>query len=238
MASKNIYTQDEIANNYSMLLQKRRGLCLFDEKYLEKNISANSKVLDLGCGTGRHLLQFGNKTEMTGIDISPRMIEIANDTLEKNNIKVKTISGDMLNVNNLFKNETFDTIIMMYHTFGSIVPRKNRILLLNGIKSILKKNGSLILHVHNRKHIKNLKFIFNTFFANKLETGDRLILDGHLKGAVIHFFSKREIKKDLNTTGFKIVEFINLKFPEEKDEISDFKKYLYTGGFIVNAQKI
>lgn len=237
MINKNVYTKPEIADGYSALLQKRKGLCLFDENYLQKNISKGSKILDLGCGTGRHLVQFGNKTNITGIDISPRMIEIANEILKKNNIKAKTIVGDILDIDRLFEDETFDIVIMMYHTFGSIAPKKNRILLLNKIKKLLKNDGRLILHVHNRNHIKNLKFLFNTYFKNKFEIGDRLISNGELSGAIIHFFSRREIEKNLNLTGFQITEFINLKFPNEEKEIKGIKKYFYTGGFIVKAQK-
>ncbi len=237
MINKNIYKRPEIADNYLSKLHKREGLCLFDANYIRKNILKNTKVLDLGCGTGRHLVNFGNTTDMTGIDISPKMIEIANETLRKNNIKVKTIVGDMLEIDNLIKNEIFDAVIMMYHTFGSIVPARNRILLLNKIKKLLKKEGLLILHVHNRNHIKNLKFLFNNCFNNKFEAGDKLIQAGELKGAVMHFFSEREIKKILNSSGFKIVEFINMDLPNEEKQIKGFKKYFYSGGFIIKAQK-
>lgn len=237
MINRNIYKRPDIADNYSSKLHKRKGLCLFDMNYIQKNILKNTKVLDLGCGTGRHLVSFGNATNITGIDISPKMIEIANKALKKNNIKVKTIVGDMLEIDSLIKNEIFDTAIMMYHTFGSIVPARNRILLLNKIKKLLKKDGLLLLHVHNRNHIKNLKFLFNDYFNNKFETGDKLIRSGELKGAVIHFFSEREIKKILNSVGFEIVEFINMDFPNEEKQIKGFKKYFYSGGFIIKAQK-
>lgn len=237
MINRNIYKRPEIADNYSSKLHKRKGLCLFDINYIQNNILKNTKVLDLGCGTGRHLVNLGNTTDITGIDISPKMIEIANEALKKNKIKAKTIVGDMLEIDSLVKNEIFDTVIMMYHTFGSIVPARNRILLLNKIKKLLKKDGLLILHVHNRNHIKNLKFLFNNYFNNKFETGDKLIHAGELKGAVMHFFSAREIKKILNSAGFKIVEFINMDIPNEEKQIKGFKKYFYSGGFIIKAQK-
>jgi len=231
----NIYKNPEIANKYSATLKKRAGLCLFDEYYLEKNISQNTKVLDLGCGTGRHLIKFGNITDITGVDISPRMIEIANKALDKNNISAKTIVGDILNIDKFFKDVRFDTILMMYHTFGSIVPYNNRVLLLKKIKSILKKDGNLIFHVHNRNHLKNLKFLLDTYWNNKFEIGDKLVTDGELKGAVIHFFSKRELERILDLAGFKIAELINLELPNEKKQINNFKKLFNTGGFIIKA---
>lgn len=237
MTNENIYKKLEIADDYLTILQKRKGLCSFDSNYLQKNILKNSKVLDLGCGVGRHLAQFGNEVDIIGIDISPKMVKIANEILKKKNINAKAAEGEILNIDKLFKDETFDTVIMMYHTFGCIVPMKNRILLLNKIKKLLNRDGFLILHIHNRNHIKNLKFLLNTYFSNKFEIGDKIISDGNLKSARIHFFSRREIKKILNLTGFKIDEFINLKFPNEEKQISGFKKYFYTGGFIIKAKK-
>lgn len=238
MTSENIYKRIEIADGYSATLQKRKKLCLFDANYLQKNILKNSRVLDLGCGTGRHLVQFGNEVNITGVDISSRMVEIANKALAQNKIISRAIEGDILNIDKFFKDGIFDTVIMMYHTFGSIIPKKNRILLLNKIGRILKNSGSLIFHVHNRNHIKNLKFFFNTYFNNEFEVGDKLILSGELSGARIHFFSRRELKKILNSTGFKIVEFINLEFPNEAKEVVGLKKFFYTGGFIVKAKKV
>ena len=42
---------------------------------IDKNSDSNTSLLDVGCGTGRHALEFYNKNySVTGIDISEQMI--------------------------------------------------------------------------------------------------------------------------------------------------------------------
>ena len=51
----------------------------------EKNLlNENSKVLDIGCGTGRHLLEFSKFTSyVIGTDISSKMLDYAKEKLKK-----------------------------------------------------------------------------------------------------------------------------------------------------------
>ena len=227
MTSANAYKNPAIAENYKDALAKRKGLCFFDAEYLRKNIKRGDRVLDLGCGTGRHLLELCDATEMTGIDISPKMIEIADRKLKG---KAKLIVGDIVNVSSLVDGK-FDVILMMYHTLGSIDSSARRNNLFRQINKLLKKNGQLILHVHNRHHIKNLKFLLQR------TKGDRIIKDGLLKGATIHFFTKKEIEKLADEHDFRIEEIIFLKYPEEDEEIRGWKKYFCTRGYIFKLRK-
>jgi len=239
MNYKEIYKRSKIADEYNNALEKRKGLCLFDESYLQKNIELGAKVLDLGCGTGRHLVRLGKTNEMVGVDISPQMIKIARDILRKEKVEVKTIVGDILDIDTLCQDEKFDAVVMMYHTLGSVVPKQKRLALLKKIREVLSGDGILIFHVHNRNHIKNLKFLLTSclgYFQKNLEMGDRLVSGGNLDGAVIHFFSRREIKRLLRKSGFKIVEMLDLKWPNEDMLTSGLKGCFYTGGFIVKAK--
>jgi len=238
-----VYQQKEIAEKYRNKLDKRKGLCSFDERYIKLNIKRGFKILDLGCGTGRHILKFGKVANFVGVDISPHMIQIAKSQLNKRKIKSKLIVGDMMELDKILKNEKFDMVLLMYHTLGCIVPERKRISLLKQIKKLLKKDGILILHAHNRNHLKNIKFIFKTFLnvifnKDKLEFGDKLIEHGELTGAIVHFFNKQEIKRILELTGFKIIEFIHLEFPEESKEIKGLRKYFFSGGFMVKANAL
>jgi len=227
MTSADVYKNPAIAENYDAILAKRKSLCFFDTEYLRKNIKSGDRVLDLGCGTGRHLLGLCDLAEMTGIDISPKMIEIADRKLKG---KAKLIVGDIINVNSLVDGK-FNVVLMMYHTLGSIDSSVSRADLFCQINKLLKENGRLILHVHNRRHIKNLRFLLQR------TKGDKIIKEGLLKGAIIHFFTKKEVEELANEHGFKMEEVICLKYPEEAEEIRGWKKYFCTGGYIFNLRK-
>jgi len=53
--------------------------------FLNKHISSGSKILEIGCGPGHNSLEFArNGHHVTGIDLSPKCIEIAKKTLAAN----------------------------------------------------------------------------------------------------------------------------------------------------------
>jgi len=74
------------------------------EKLYSSFIPENSSVLEIGCGTGELLAKIKAKRKL-GIDLSPRMIEIA----QKKYPQIDFIVGD---AENLQINEKFDYIVM------------------------------------------------------------------------------------------------------------------------------
>lgn len=101
-------------------------------------IEEDSKVLDVGCGTGRFSFKFNDKfSKVVGIDLSIKNIETATNKLSQNpNNKllffhkdVKTLKEDL--------NETFDYAIITY-VLHEVNPNE-RINLLNDIFSQVKK---------------------------------------------------------------------------------------------------
>ncbi|MBE3098335.1 MAG: class I SAM-dependent methyltransferase [Planctomycetes bacterium] len=55
-----------------------RPLLTYDLQVLQRGFAEPGRFLDLGCGTGRALIALGRRGfEVTGIDLSPRMLQIA-----------------------------------------------------------------------------------------------------------------------------------------------------------------
>ncbi len=74
------YPHEEIIRFAAKYIAKRIGLN-------EVNIKTDGKVLDLGCGIGRHVIFFEKLgIDAYGIDLSKEAIEIASNWLEKENI--------------------------------------------------------------------------------------------------------------------------------------------------------
>jgi len=76
------------------------------------NLKKDSKIIDIGCGTGGQTMVIAANTpaHIIGVDLSPAYIDLFNSNAEKNNFydRVKGIIGSMDNLQ--FKSEEFDLI--------------------------------------------------------------------------------------------------------------------------------
>jgi ubiquinone/menaquinone biosynthesis C-methylase UbiE len=107
--------------------------------------SSQSKVLDIGCGTGHHVASLASKgMNVIGIDISPAMIEQAKTNYPDYNFT----TGDALNSNE-FTSNSFTHIICMYFTIYYLKDRNK--FFQNSMKWLMP-GGYLILHLVDRKH--------------------------------------------------------------------------------------
>lgn len=72
-------------------------------KIISELIEDNSKVIDIGCGTGSLAFYLSNKCEyILGIELSKRMVDYANSTKIKNNISnVEFLHGDSNKISTL-----------------------------------------------------------------------------------------------------------------------------------------
>jgi len=100
--------------------------------------SDGNKLLDVGCGTGKHLEYFKDEFSCTGIDISNEMVEVAK-TKFKNVILVQ---GNMIHFN--LKTE-FDVILCLFSSIGYVKTYSNLEKTMLNFKNHLKKGGVLII---------------------------------------------------------------------------------------------
>ncbi len=114
-------------------------------------ISEKVNVLDVACGTGVLIPDYLNRNvkEVTAIDISPKMVKIAQSKFSSFN-NVKIICGD---VENFPFSGSFDRIIV-YNAFPHF-PDPER--LIETLSSLLNDNGILtVAHGMSKAHIDNI----------------------------------------------------------------------------------
>jgi len=105
--------------------------------------SSQSKILDIGCGTGHHVSSLGAKgLDILGIDISPSMIDKAKANFPNYKFEV----ADALNGSE-FEQDSFTHILCMYFT---IYYFKNKKMFFDNCYKWLMPGGYLIVHLVDR----------------------------------------------------------------------------------------
>ncbi|MGY5876509.1 MAG: class I SAM-dependent methyltransferase [Candidatus Thorarchaeota archaeon] len=134
---------DKIAEQYDDFRDRFSHKAELDE--FMNLVRPRGHVLDVGCGSGvrvaRALVDRG--FQVTGIDISQKMIDIAKHCLPEAVFEV----GDMTALE--YEDETFDGIVSTYAVFH--VPRTKHYALFLDFRRILKKGGALLVSVGSMK---------------------------------------------------------------------------------------
>lgn len=108
-------------------------------KRLLTRLTSSSRVLEIGCGAGLPVgaLILENDHQLTGIDLSPRQIELATRNLSRGTFQVGNATEAT------FPDESFDAIVMLY-TIGHI-PRERLPKLLADFSRWLVPGGQLLI---------------------------------------------------------------------------------------------
>ncbi len=102
---------ENYANKYEeeSFVQGTAGECDFLEQ--EFNFKKSLKILDVGCGTGRHAIELTRRGyQVTGIDLSESMLQKAREKAKKENLQIDFIKRDARDLP--FQGE-FDVAIML-----------------------------------------------------------------------------------------------------------------------------
>lgn len=143
---ENKYDNSVFFEKYSEMPRSKYGLSAAGEWEALKRILPEIKdkeVLDLGCGYGWHCKYFADKgaSKVIGIDISTKMLELANLKNKASNISYSCIAMEDID----FKDESFDIIF----SFLAIHYIKDFDFLVNKIYKLLKKGGNFIFSVEH-----------------------------------------------------------------------------------------
>lgn len=118
--------------------------------FIESEISFNKslKILDIGCGTGRHSIELAKRGyQITGVDLSESMLQRAREKAIKANVSVNFRQGDARNLP--FETE-FDLVIMICEgAFPLMETDEMNFQILQNAAKALKPEGKLIFTTLN-----------------------------------------------------------------------------------------
>ena len=152
--------------------------------------SGVQRILDLGCGTGRHLLFFSKKGyEVYGLDKSPKGLEIAKNWLDEEKLSAK-LTHQRIDQRFPYENEFFDVVISIQVIHHNLT--KKILFSVKEIERVLKTKGFIFITV---PFLQAFNLRKDKWKLKKVEKGTYIPQSGPEKGLPHHFFTTAELKR-------------------------------------------
>ncbi len=168
------------------------------------------RVLDLGCGAGRHTVFLAKAGfQVTGLDVSETALGELQNRLDKANLRVTLVKHEMLELP--FINNYFDAVVstnVLHHGTVAEVQRT-----LGEVYRIMRKGGLGLVVTLSKKD-------FRYGNGRNLEPDTYLFTEGDEKGIVHHFFAETDLRSFFSQ--FEITDLREDLIPVEKGNRAHF----------------
>ena len=177
---------DDLQLNNLKIIQNKDGFCFGIDAVLlsdfAKDIRNNSKVLDLGTGTGiigTLLCAKTNLSKIYGVDIQKDVCDMASRSIQLNNLedKFEIVNSNIKDLNNIFEEASFDAIVSNppYKKDNSGLKNESETKLISrheitasledfiNISSKLLKNNGNIYMVHRPERLSDLFYLLKKY---------------------------------------------------------------------------
>jgi len=116
--------------------------CNYLEKIFNRYNFKPKSILDLGCGTGNHSILLAKRGyEVTGVDKSSFMLDIAKKKAKENLVDIEFIEAD---IKKFLTNKKFDAVISMFAVMGYQIDNNTILEVCNNVKSLIVSGGLFI----------------------------------------------------------------------------------------------
>ena len=177
-----------------------------EKKYLQKIITKDASVLEVGCGNGRSIFDILPKTKnVTGIDHDKKAVVDA-----KNNFSrypsIKILKADAAQLP--FDNEEFDFVICMV-TFANFADKKFKAL--EEMRRVLKDSGKIIISVFSENALEERMRVYKTSGIKIKEVKNgTVIFDESLGDNISEQFTKEQLENIFSKVNLKIEDIKKL----------------------------
>ena len=204
IADFNSQWYDKASVSYGVLNKSDMGLTGEEQDCLHQLPKHGRKLLIIGAGGGREVLAFGQQEyQITGVDFSQGMLNLAEQTAADHGISFQAMEGEISQLN--LPENCWDVAWISRFLYSSIFTRQRRIATLQTLHKLLRKEGILItwFTMEARARETRRAFLLRKTIAwltlgnTAYETGDKLVANSE----IIHAFTNKEALVDEFTAG-------------------------------------
>ena len=187
----------------------------FDARTLGSRFQEPGKLVDLGCGAGRHSIQFARLGfQVVAVDLSAPMLGELGRKAKAEGLAIDRVQANLCRLG-CFPDASFAYALSMFSTLGMIRgPSARRSALAEAFR-ILEPGGRLALHAHNT--FLNLRDPQGRFWlmgqalkwvARRPGVGDRRMTYRGIPAMEVHLFTWSELSREIRRAGFRIDEVL------------------------------
>jgi SAM-dependent methyltransferase len=216
-----------------------------DERALTERFIVPGRLVDLGCGAGRHAIQFARKGfAVTALDLSRSMLDAVGRKARAAGVDLVRIRANLCRLG-CIPDGAFDYALSMFSTLGMIRGRTSRRRALHEAWRVLRPRGRIAVHAHNLwlnlRNWQGRRWLWSQAWracVSRCELGDREMDYRGMSGIHVHLYRWSELKSDLCAAGFRIEHVLPLD-PVSAAPIAApwFAHALRAGGWIVFAER-
>lgn len=190
------------------------GLFPVEQQLFERYVSAGTRVLVVGCGTGRELLVLAERDcVLIGVDPSARALDVCRERLERQGLHATLIHGF---IEDATVPGQFDAIIFSYYCYSLIAMAARRVEVLRKTAARLMPGGRLLLSYEldgRPSRLLTPLALCSGLLAGadwRVEPGDLLQrepagLPG-IRYSYEHIFRPEELSRELDAAGLAVID--------------------------------
>ena len=132
-------------------------------KFLAKGLEAQTRILDIACGTGNYSIALAGKGhDVTGIDLDETMIDVAQKKAAGRTVSFAC--GNMLDIDRMFSSQSFGLIYCIGNSLVHLPDKESVSAFVQKVYALLEPQGRLIIQFVNydriiKNHVESLPSI-------------------------------------------------------------------------------